>query len=929
MDDNPTRLPDDMVPDIPGLKENEKKAGSDNANKTGGGSSGEPKAAGNQELKSQENAAGLGSFMQRNGGGDFKFNPTDKMGVAGVAVKGLKAVGKYVGKHKETSLLAGGGITTAFLIGIAIAASLVTFAMKDVEKTITHVADAATNEMINVAQRHFMADALCRELAANPAAAAQANCTAKQNSNPEDNTDATPQAEQAQQQQADAADGGTSVVSEIDSFKFTDPAVMRYLEDHNITVKTSIAADGTVQLDGLFDTAGNPITVDQILSDPTVGGVMENALPAAKVGTVTTADAITEEQSGADFNGYTEQEDQNPEQTTEAEVLDTNIGSPGTADTFASNETVKPEPPSQNGKSQITPKQGGEVGASETMLTTAEQAIAQGDTESQVMQAVTDKLNSEYGGSEGDALLASAAASEVCGVLKVAQTASQARIVSILSLLTRHFSTLAAAADESTTSSGRAKTTRFFMNMLDGNPAAPTFISSPTKNNHLRKIANIAKMPWTKSAGYLIDTGQSSSINSDPTSANYNPPLAASSTPTLDSGTMVVNDVQAAVGDVGGQAVCAVEDSPFGFVANASANLADFVSSIGDFGLSTLLTAGLTTAAQQVVQHVLIPKIVAYFTPVALDGLEYGTQWFNNANAGGTIMFANYARSIGGQPMTPATANKTYTVAMNAQQKTYDATTSFSQRVFALSNPQSLVSRLAIDLPVSRLGYLSTMGNYLSSLPSMLMHTFSTIISPPSLLAANNNYSPAAADSITEYGLTNSQASQYHMISNEQFLTAPTLQYTNSSGTPVSVSRIKILGNPFQYLHGKQDPSQTDILHCYLQSYGSSYLGGSVNIASATNKDFQNPANMCGTAGNFDSNINPIPITNADVAKAYCDYFLNVTTQQGMSNPAYVNSCLPQMTVEAQSNNTIARYQQYLLDANVASDMTGLMSTGS
>ena len=417
-------------------------------------------------------------------------------------------------------------------------------------------------------------------------------------------------------------------------------------------------------------------------------------------------------------------------------------------------------------------------------------------------------------------------------------------------------------------------------------------------------------MPWTQSAAWVRISGKASSVDTNSSDPNYTPDLDPSVKPTNIAGDAVVREVNTDVDAVGGGLVCGAENSKFGSIGNFFGSAADLISNIGDFGLSEAATAAAVTALQTVLDKVLVPDIVKYFTPVGIFGKEFSTQWLDVADLGTNLSSNDYFRSLGAQPISNAAAATQYSDATQSENK-YEDSQSFTYRTFALSNPDSVISRFALSLPENRTQLVSGISSYFNDLPSELLSKFSDIITPTKLFADTTNPSqdptPGIAYGVTQYGDTGQN--EYDPISNEYFLNQP-ITYQN-----VSVKRITMLGNPLD--QGDNDTSTTDVLHCFTQS---AYQG--------TNppEDWQGPDPICGTVGDYDSSITPWPIGATQVATSYCDYFADPSAPTA---GGATSQCISTLTPEVQAGDDIDHFSQYLMDTHIMNDYDDFIGTGS
>ena len=222
---------------------------------------------------------------------------------------------------------------------------------------------------------------------------------------------------------------------------------------------------------------------------------------------------------------------------------------------------------------------------------------------------------------------------------------------------------------------------------------------------------------------------------------------------------------------------------------------------------------------QGFVKYVATPYIIKYFTPVGLSGTESGASWMNNADAGSNLMFNNYTKRIGGEPLNKTQESKLVAQSTTAQNIAY-ASLPLQDRLFSFSDPRSLVSSLALSLPMGRFQLVSDIANYFVSFPKILTHVMSAVLFSNHVFASTTPINPGATYDITQYGFTPNQLNNlYNPVSNEQYL------YSDVSYNGETASRISLLGNPVDYPGASTDGNPNDILHCFTQGFAQSVSG--------------------------------------------------------------------------------------------------------
>lgn len=819
------------------------------------------------------------ALAEREGNSDKAGSSTDPSNIASNLYKeGLSAAagatpvgrlakaGKLLGRNKKKGA-AGGGVAI-LLVTAAIAGFgfLVSHELISLEQTMVKYEAKVEQFFEKKAASSVFNHIICRKLTPDSNSWLGSKC------NKGDEADDSDSAESE-------ADANNPLESEMDNFDITDPDVVHALESNGVKVNT----DASGKFSGLSDMeTGDPITIDDISNN--VGGIfdkIETALPEWDLGQIKSFIPQMENDSGADFNIGTDEANDNIEEDIDTEVtngVDTNTVDYGSQTDSSQNETAAQKQQFADG-SEI----GGTTGEA---IDTALADVAKGDTEAEAVADASSKFSAG-----GNALLATTVANDACSVDEAATSAEKARIPEMLGMLVRSGTTIMNLASKLINGHLTGGEVNDVEKIVDGNPGLASTITGSDGS----VTRNEAALPETASAAYQRETG--GTVDSNPKSPGYNPDISVTSIPTRNTGSKIVDEINSVI--PGGHFACSVLTSPIGGIISGLVGVVQIVSDIGSIGLAQVGFTAANIGVQELIQHVLIPQIIEYFTPIGMGGHEDSVQWWNNADAGTNIAFADYSRSLGGQPETNTTATQQFVVASAAENQE-NQTESLSNRLFAFSNPNSLVSHLAVDLPSTRSMLFSDISGYFENLPHEIGSIFSSLISARDVLAATPTQNPGEPYHITQYGFGNITADP---VAVENYL------YSNVSYGTQSGTRISYLGNPNQYSATNPDPSTSDVLHCFLQGY-----------QNTANQTTGNNDPICGSLGSYDiDDDTPDPITANNVALSYC-------TQMASADPSIdPNTCANKLISDGQvTSKDIDYFSQYIMDTHVMGDYTSL-----
>jgi len=850
-----------------------------------------------------ENKSAPGSLSKAEGAGGFYKNSSGGSGIkdkaaavaggeAAVAKKAVQAVVGAFSRHKTGATVGGGvaGILVLVIIlgsGFVIGHELVT-----IEKTLLKFEAKIEQKFEKTAAKKIMQKLICIRAK---------NCKLGTEGDGEDSKGSTENADPT----ATAPDEALTSEMDTAAADITSPTVKADLAKVGITEST---AGGELTLK---DSSGVNVTDDISNNVDGVGDLVETAIPEFEEGQVQSYGPEMTLHAGVTEDPITSENEGDPTKAVEDDIM-TGADS---AQLVADAEVVDNQAPDKNAATADKAAYNG--GAADTGVLSEEigatdKAIAAGESSEQALQAGED-----VGPDLGSSLLISSAASEVCSIDKVATDAAKTRVPKIVTLLIRHGALVLSLADELKAGALKGGVVNKIMGLFNGNPSAPPIVNTKTG----KTTPSQDTQPFSASEEYQKASGGSGGI-----------PIDGSSLPTANAGTAVVNDVNNALNESKiGSATCAVENSPFGFIANGLAGIVQIVGDIGSLGTAQIIGSAVLIGLQQVIQRVVIPDILKYFTPVGLDGLENSAQLGNNAGLGMNLASNDYARSEGANPVPSTTAN---TLANEATQEQNIANSRLSwvDRTFALSNTDSLASHLITHVPIGLSATINSAVNYLLTIPSSLFHDLSTIFSSR-VSALTATTAPGVSDGVTQYAFTDSELDQYDPLINEDYL------FSNVTYKGVSMQRIAMLGNPNtatvdtngDEVGSNNAPVTSDLLHCYIDGFtelqeaeptsspGSPNVGSGIDtncyvrgVFALGNYDYgdSTPAN----AGQVDSAL------DNTIIGIYCTAFSNNPSVKKYS----ASGC--QSVVSGQIQDDIGHFRQYILDVHVMKDYTSLMT---
>ncbi len=777
------------------------------------------------------------------------------------SVTPLGKVAATLSKHKKGAIIGGGGIASVIVLFVTFFGFIVSHELVTIEQDLLGYEDKAVRYIEGKASKQIMKRIMCN----HETASLSPGCNKiKSAEDPQDSTDPMDEA--------------------VNNFNINDPAIENGLKAQGI----SIEKDANGNFVGFKDdNTGQLITTDD-LNDPAMMARFENAIPEWGVGQEEIFRSLMQNDvPGTTFDVVGSSED-NAKEDVQSAVEGTDNNTLQLEEANAEDNEQLPKNPTPTESSNYQLNQDSTQGTNK-LLQTAENDIKAGDSEA---TTISDAENSLLGGAKSFFLIT--AINSACTVYKAAENGNISRIPKIIDFLVRHATTVISLADELKnpgTMSG--KQISQITSLFNGDPK----YSASSKNAIQRESA----LPFDRSAAWMRITGQSSSINTNPNSPSYTPDISQSALPTKNAGQIVMSRLSSFMKYSGGSLLCTALSSPIGTLVSVGLGGYQLFSDIFSGGTTQLAYLALSVGIMETLKNDVVPLVIKYFTPVVLSGVEDSVQWMNNADAGANLAFNMYSQRIGGEPLSNQQATALNTQASNAIQLA-QAHKSFFQRTFAFSNPDSIISRLIVNLPLSKLGTINMIITDILRSPLLLIHNIGSILEGPRVFAATTTTNPGQAYNFTQYGFPNNDMTKYDPLNNEAYLLHTSISYQGHSNT-----LINLLGNPNNYPQASYDNSSDDILHCFAPSLNS--------LVSAFNESSNN--NICGSMGNFDTtDLSPQPIGIINVARSFCDQLIGNDS----------SSCVQTMESMPQLNDIVTRFRQYLLDTEVMSNYTALTS---
>ena len=624
----------------------------------------------------------------------------------------LSPVGRIAGMvraNKGKGLLAGGGMT-ALIVGLAFGiGTIATYEIETIEKNL--VADVSRIE------KHSEKRRAQRDIQTTINRALRKLRGTK--------------AEQAKIAAEDAAAG--ELTKAIDSFDITSPEVTADLAKSGIRVTT----DSEGKFSGIKDATGKDIT-HTIGTDDVAFNQVEAALPEWDVGQIESFRTLLIDHASASFTGIPEgtapeDVDNVIKNSVENGASESEIKAASVQEkTATATDPNAPVDPNATAKGSLAANEAGPLGDA---LNATNKAIADGATPAAAVEAGAEAVHL------GTPLLAAAVATTVCTLKNDVDKASRSRVPKIMKLLIRHMTLLASATQEVHSGKIKAATMAKLIAIYNG-------------DSSLKAKGTEAALPFSNSAAWARISGKS--VNTNRSAFGYTPDINNSARPTANAGSKIVDQLDSITRNTGLSAACGALTSKYGFIVQGVFGLVQLASDADSLGASQVALSLGFAGVNETIKHVVLPEIIKYFTVYGINGLEESVQILNNTHAGGFLAFGDYARRVGGSPLSSDATDKVVASAARDEQ-TQQSQLSWANRTFAVSNPHSLTARLAINLPTTRAGMAVGFASFLTNLPKTIGSTFGSLLFSNRAAAAGFGTNSAKAYGITAYGFTDQE----------------------------------------------------------------------------------------------------------------------------------------------------------------------------
>jgi hypothetical protein len=837
-----------------------------------------------------------------------------------LAKRAAQKIKTTVGNHKKSFI--GAGLTGIALTFIIIGFTFIAAdALINIENTLLHEADKIAETFEEVGDRSMMSVLVCRAI---PSSCKTNPIDPNEPKGPAEEEPADPTA--AGQEAASAGEG---LSEDLDDFSFASPTVENALAKEDIQVDTT-TVDGTTEATGLVDTTtGEPITADEITTDPNIAGRFEAAENEWGASMENNYEPDLEADAGVSFEGLPDTPDDDTQQSIETDITQGDDISPTTAEVGENGTNADELDEIKTGSAQLN----------KALDATTEAAAQPGTTGGEAVAAGVKAFDI----SPANALLLSALATTACTIKDSVSAAALSRVPQIISLLIRHGNLLITLADQLKTGNLTSPQVSTIMNDLSGQ-------SGQTDSDG---VADEASLPFSSSAAWFRASGLPVTNTTNPAGGNYTPDISNANLPSTNGASNIVFALDNLISDATlSSLICPILTSGFGFFAQTAFGLIQFSSEIAEC-VGTITEACVGGIAQQsaitaigvagieALNHIILPDVIKYFTPVGINGSEDAVQNLNDSDAGLNLSFNDYARHIGAQPVSNSTAISLSNQA-NADLVAYNNSQSWTYRAFAISDPESLTSRLLAEMPLNLTASLYGVAHYFTNIPTVLANDFSSIFLHTVFAATSTaDQYPWQAYNTYEYALTAPQVNAYDMVTDETWLNSP-VTYTFTIGgcakynkarticlistsktETVSVNRIAALGNPDNSngtpVAPDSDTNQNDLLHCFNDSY-------TTLIEANAGTNGVDP--ICGNIGQLSYNgasgsdpPTPVLPTIPDIATIYC------TAMQKLNSDVNIGNCVGYLEGTSQvtsGTNDLGHFEEYMLYTHEASDFISL-----
>ncbi len=810
-------------------------------------------------------------------------------------------------KRKRNTLLLGGGTGLATALLVMAFTVVASNALVTIEKTVYHEAEKIVKNETSKAGKQIASKLICRALPLNSPLCG---------SSPSNPADEKPNS--VAQDEATAQQEGEGLRMDMDKFSFTDPTVEQNLSSQGFKVNVDPT---TGEFKGITDTTtGQDVTGAEIQANPDLLARWDAAMPEFKAGLLDTYRADMVSDAGVSFEGLPDSK--NATETDQAIESEVDNGATSTDITQAASGvedgTVTETTPSSTSSSgslstdyQSSPtdiKAGGRIG---NALKAAQDTLKGGGSGTEAIKSGVDAFGSV------DPLFIATVLDIACGIYNTITGSALSQSLVMAQLLIRHGNALGTWADQLKSGTMGATTLNTIMGNLDGT-------SGSSKST-----------PFSDSAAWQRDTGNPVTNTTNPSAPNYTPDILPSAKPSPNGAAQLIAQLDSLPILKAFNFGCHVLSGFLGTVIQAAAGVIQMSTEAVECGTgvgcvaaaaeqATIIASNISAVA--ILQKDIIPSIISYFIPATISGTEGGAQWLNNTDAGLNLSMNDYARHLGSQPISSATATSISTKVDKAQ-VAFNNSQPLAYRLFSFNDTQSLVSKLAVSMPVGMSATLTRVSSYITSFPSVLLHTVSSLILARTFAATTQTSQPWLAYNTQEYGLTGQQSTQYDPLQNEQYL------FSNVNYQGHSVKRIDALGNPDgsdgRPIPPNSDNNPNDLLHCFNLGYytlitvpayqnncGKEINGEYVGIGQIANVPTSgsttNPS-IASVAQNY-ATVQSVMPNDGTIATIYCD-------AMGVGNDP---GCEQYLLSSGQVNNDLGHFEQYILDTNVMANYLSL-----
>ena len=845
----------------------------------------------------EDNSNGAGLADKEKGGLYSGPEAASKLAAAGGA-QGKAAsqiINKIWGnkKRKRNTLLVGGstGLATALLVmALTLVASN---ALVTIEKTVYREAEKIVKNEADKAGKQIASKLICRALPLDSPACGSSS------TNPADEKPTS-----AAQDEAAAQQEGEGLRMDMDKFSFTDPAVEQNLSSQGFKVNVDPT---TGEFKGLTDTTtGQDVTGAEIEANPDLLARWNTAMPEFKAGLLDTYRADMVSDAGVSFEGLPETKDST--QTDQAIESEVDNGATSTDITQAASGvedgTVTETPPSSTSGSgslstdyQSSPtdiKAGGRIG---NALKAAQDTLKGGGSGSEAIKAGVDAFGSI------DPLFIATVLDVACGIYNTITSTALSQSLVMAQLLIRHGNALGTWADQLKSGTMGATTLNTIMGNLDGTSGSSQ------------------SAPFSASAAWQRDTGNPVTNTTNPNAPNYTPDILPSAQPSPNGAAQLIAQLDNLPILKAFNFGCHLLTGFIGTVVQAVAGVIQMSSEAVECGTgvgcvaaaaeqASIIAANLS--AVSIIQKDVIPSIISYFIPATISGTEGGAQWLNNTDAGLNLSMNDYARHLGSGPISSATATS-ISAKVDTAQVAFNNSQPLTYRLFSFNDTQSLVSRLAVSMPIGMNATLTKVSSYITSFPSVLLHTVSSLILARAFAATTQTAQPWLSYNTQEYGLTSQQSTQYDPLQNEQYL------FSNVNYQGHSVKRIDALGNPDgsdgRPIPPNSDNNPNDLLHCFNLGYYTLITDQTyqTNCGVRQNGEYYGIGQIATIPNSTPPTNDGLP-NDSVIAQMYCN-------TMGVGNDP---GCKQYLISSGQVNNDLGHFEQYILDTNVMANYLSL-----